>query len=240
MNILAIGNSFSQDATRYLHNIARSDGFDLKVTNLYIGGCTLEMHFRNMLSEKEVYELQFNGECTGFHVSLKEALLNRNWDYITIQQASSFSFHYDTYQPYIDEVCVYIRKLCPKAKILIHQTWAYEENSQSLSNVNYFRHQDMFKDIEKAYKKVANEVNAEFIIKSGELMQKLLESGIPSVHRDGFHLSFGAGRYAAGLLWYALLSKNDVIDNTFRDFDEEVTEAEIKIIKKCVKAIVNS
>ena len=99
MNILAIGNSFSQDATRYLHRIARSDGFDLKVTNLYIGGCSLERHFRNMLSEDKAYGLESNGEITGFFVSLKEALLNRNWDYITIQQASHFSPDYNTYHP---------------------------------------------------------------------------------------------------------------------------------------------
>ena len=41
MKVLAIGNSFSQDATRYLHQIAKANQFDLKVVNLYIGGCSL-------------------------------------------------------------------------------------------------------------------------------------------------------------------------------------------------------
>ena len=36
MNILSIGNSFSQDATRYLQNIAESAGESLYVRNLYI------------------------------------------------------------------------------------------------------------------------------------------------------------------------------------------------------------
>ncbi len=44
MNILAIGNSFSQDATRYLYDIALSDNVNIKVVNLYIGGCSLELH----------------------------------------------------------------------------------------------------------------------------------------------------------------------------------------------------
>jgi len=34
MNILSIGNSFSQDAQRYLHQIARADKTDLKCVNL--------------------------------------------------------------------------------------------------------------------------------------------------------------------------------------------------------------
>ena len=38
MNILTIGNSFSDDATRYLHQIARKDGVDLQVANVSIGG----------------------------------------------------------------------------------------------------------------------------------------------------------------------------------------------------------
>ena len=29
MNLLAIGNSFSEDATRYLHGVALADGEDL-------------------------------------------------------------------------------------------------------------------------------------------------------------------------------------------------------------------
>ena len=58
MHVLAIGNSFSMDAARYLHAIARADGEKLEIANLYIGGCSLERHFRNMLTDEERYELQ--------------------------------------------------------------------------------------------------------------------------------------------------------------------------------------
>ena len=33
-----------------------------------------------------------NGEMTGFKVSLKEALLNREWDIITVQQVSKVDY----------------------------------------------------------------------------------------------------------------------------------------------------
>lgn len=238
MNILAIGNSFSQDATRYIHRIARSDDFNLNVTNLYIGGCPIDRHFRNMISGCRDYELEYNGELTYFNVSLEEALLNREWDYITIQQASHRSYDYDSYQPYLNEVCDYIRELCPKAKLVIHQTWAYENESTRLKDTGYACHEEMFADIEKAYNKAAEDVNAEFIIPSGKLMEMLLENGIEKVHRDTFHLRRGLSRYAVGLLWYSLLSGNDISENTFCDFDEEVTPEEIAIAKKCVKELV--
>lgn len=44
LKILAIGNSFSEDATRYLHQLANAAGIDTKIVNLYIGGCPLERH----------------------------------------------------------------------------------------------------------------------------------------------------------------------------------------------------
>lgn len=235
MNVLSIGNSFSQDAHRYINKIAKADGVELNVFNLYIGGCSLERHYRNMLSENREYTLEMNGEDTGFNVSLKEGVLNRNWDVITIQQVSSGSVCYDKYQPYLNKIVEYIRTCCPKAIIAIHQTWAYEENSQKLNGeMGYAHHSEMFEDVKNSYKKAFDDVNANKLIPSGEVLQKLIANGVEKVHRDGSHLSYGIGRYATGLLWYRLLTGNDVTNNSFCDFDEEISQEEIKIIKKCV------
>ena len=54
------------------------------------------------------------------------------------------------------------------------------------------------------------------------------------VHRDTFHAGLGLGRYALGLLWYTALTGKNVKNNTFSDFDEPVSQAEIEIAKKCV------
>ena len=95
----------------------------------------------------------------------------------------------------------------------------------------------MFKDIEAAYKKAAKVVSADIIIPSGELFQMLIKEGITHIHRDTFHASYGIGRYALGLLWYRSLTRNSVISNTFADFDEEIEQDNIEIIKKCVENI---
>ena len=238
MNIVSIGNSFSEDAQRYLHRIAKADNVVLNTYNVSIGGCPLSRHYRNMLSDKKDYYLDFNGQSTGFFVTLKEGLLNRNWDVVTIQQVSHEAPFYDTYQPYLEKLVEYIRLCVPKAKIAIQQTWAYEEGSKRLTEeLGYTKQIDMFNDIKESYKKAAQSVNADFIIPSGELLQKLLANGIEKVHRDTFHASLGVGRYAIGLLWYALITGNSVKDNTFSDFDVEVTKEEIEIAKKCVMEI---
>jgi len=239
MNVLSIGNSFSQDAQRYLHRIAKADSFTLNTFNLYIGGCPLSLHYRNMINEERAYMLEMNGESTGFKVSLKEALLNCDWDVVTVQQVSSKSPYYETYQPYLDKIVEYARLCVPKAKIAIHQTWAYEQDSHRLHvELGYNNHLDMFKDIEASYKKAAEEINADFVIPSGEVFQKLIASGIEKVHRDTFHASLGLGRYALGLLWYSVLSGNDVKNNTFCDFDEAISKEDIKIAKQCVAEII--
>ena len=238
MNVLSIGNSFSQDAQRYLHGIAKADGFELNTFNINIGGSSLSLHYRNMISESATYMLEMNGEITGFKVSLKEALLSRDWDVVTIQQASSKSPYYETYQPYLTKIVEYVRLCVPKAKIAIHQTWAYEQDSHRLNvELGYSNHTDMFKDIERAYEKAAKAVDADFVIPSGEVFQKLIASGIEKVHRDTFHASYGIGRYALGLIWYVILTGNDIKSNMFCDFDEEISKAEIEIAKKCVAEI---
>ncbi len=239
MNILSIGNSFSQDAQRYLHSIAKADGVELNTFNLFIGGCSLSRHYRNMLSEQEVYTLEMNGESTGFKVSLKEALLNRDWDIITIQQVSNESPYYDTYQPYLNSLADYIKTCVPKAVIAVHQTWAYEQDSYRLNTeLGYSNHTDMFNDIKKSYNKAADEINADFIIPSGEVFQQLIAAGIEKLHRDTFHASPGLGRYALGLLWYAVITGNNIKNNTFVSTDEEVTPSQIEIAKKCVEEVL--
>ena len=240
MKILSIGNSFSQDATRYLHQIARASGYDLTVANLYIGGCPLHKHYVNMLADAKAYCLEFNGYPTDFMVSISEALLSREWDYVTVQQVSGKSVDYSTYQPYLDELCKYIRKCAPKAKLVVHQTWFYEKDSKRLvDEMGYSTPDEMLADIVKSYNRAAADIKADVVIPSGELMMMLSNCGIEKIHRDTFHACYGISRYAIGLLWYAVLTGNSIADNTFCDFDEDVSPEYIKIAKQCVEKIVS-
>ena len=61
MKVLAIGNSFSNDAMRYLHGIAKADGVDMKTVNLFIGGCPLSRHYANIHNDAADYDFEFNG-----------------------------------------------------------------------------------------------------------------------------------------------------------------------------------
>lgn len=232
---LSIGNSFSQDATRYLHQIAAADGTELTCVNLYIGGCPLERHYKNMQENLSEYGLEINGTQTGEHISISSALQIADWDFVTMQQVSHQSPDYATYQPYLKELSEYVHKLAPNAKQIIHQTWAYEENSDRLNKeLGFAHHQDMFEKLKFAYEQAAESIGAAGIIESGALFEKLLKNGIEKIHRDTFHATFGLGRYALGLLWYHYLTGSSVLGNTFTDLYEPATESEFAIVKQAV------
>ena len=231
IQVLSIGNSFSQDAHRYLHDLARSEGVDLETVNLYIGGCSLESHFRNIKGNKRVYSLEVNGHSAGgFMVTIKEALLARNWDYITLQQVSGGSCCEESFQPYLKELAVYVKEYCPKAKILIHQTWGYESGSAMLHKLNrgYETYEDMFADTKRCYAKAASDIQADGIIPSGQAFSYVLQH-VERIHRDTFHASLGLGRFVLALVWYRTLTGNDIRNVSFNVFDEEVTEQEYKL-----------
>lgn len=230
IHVLSIGNSYSQDAQRYLHDLARSEGVPMETVNLYIGGCPLERHFRNLVGDREEYTLQVNGHVAeGFMIGITEALTARAWDVVTLQQASPQSYVEDSYYPYINELADYVRSVCPKAKILIHQTWGYEDGSERIHNQGFETYDEMFAAIRPCYDKAADVIGADGILPGGLAFQYALRHGVEKIHRDTFHASYGLGRFILGLVWYGMITGNDISKVNYHDFDEDVSEEEYQI-----------
>ena len=210
MKILCIGNSFSQDSTALLQLLTDK----ITVRNLYIGGCSLDMHVANIRNDAAKYELQENGEkMQNALVSIKEALLGDKWDYITVQQVSGRSGVYDSFYPYLDELLAYVRKYSD-AEIVLHETWSYETGSGHPDFGTYNSDREkMAQSIKETYEKVSVKENLR-IIRVGEAVQKLREkpsfdykNGGLSLNRDGFHLSLSYGRLLAAAVWCKFFTK---------------------------------
>ena len=237
MNILSIGNSFSGDAHRYLHALAKHNGVNLRTVNLFIGGCSLQTHYWNMLDDRADYGYVFNGESTGLKVSIREALRSDSWNYITLQQVSNQSPRSESFFPYIEELAAYVRKYCPHTKILLHETWAYAEGSERLTQaMGFATAADMLSSIRDSYKKAAEVIGAHGIIPAGEAMLAAEEAGL-SMHRDGSHASLGAGRYLLGLTWLKYLTGCDVSADTYNNFDVPVTDEERAIVTRVANEV---
>lgn len=248
MNVLSIGNSFSMDAHRWLHDIACAGGVELQAVNLYIGGCSLATHLENWAADQTAYEYFRNGQYVK-RSSIKAALTEGNWDVVTLQQASHFSGEYATYQPYLSELAAVIREYCPDATLYIHQTWAYEIDAAHEGFARYGRSQErMYEALTDAYRQAAEAVGAA-TLPVGEVIQTLRRrvaafdyaNGGLSLCKDGFHLTETYGRYAAALTWYGVLTEKDVRENTFAPLAEgmPVEAAVLDSIRKTVYDVIN-
>lgn len=247
LRILAIGNSFSEDATRFLHPILDAAGVENKIVNLYIGGCPLERHWHNIEENSAEYEYQPDGEKTDHLVSIDEVLDGMDFDIISTQQASGDSGWENTYEPFLELMLEHLKARKPNAKYFLHQTWAYETGSLHPHFMRYHRdQQEMFERLRKAYGDAASR-HGLTLIPTGELVQKLRASGMfdpdkRCICRDGFHLSYLYGRYAAALLWAKCMAGIDVLSNAFvPEFEGEIADAAVLDgIKQQVQAVWES
>ena len=120
IKVLAIGHSYSNNATKYLARIADSTDGDTTIfaANLYFPGCSIEKHNENINQwnvyfdnygfdkAKELYYsdqvgakyywLQVGDKQVGIK-SLYEAIRYDDWDYITIQQTPDGCDNFDTF-----------------------------------------------------------------------------------------------------------------------------------------------
>lgn len=211
IKLLSIGNSFSCNSHFYLHKILESAGVVNLCYNLYIGGCSLEMHYNNSKTTEKPYIFYTNAitERGGdVMASLLGGLTRDKYDIITLQQASHFSGQKETYEPYLTEIINLVKKYQPQAKIYFYETWAYEIDSKH--PCYHFYNNDQI----TMYKGILEAINSNVIkhnlpvIKAGELIQECRkeepfnykDGGKTLNKEDGFHLN-KEGSYLIGLLW---------------------------------------
>ncbi len=137
VRVLMIGNSFSISCLTYLPKVAADCGANLDLCSLYIGGCPLERHVRNLRrelaeetrGEKGAYlcgRVKRNGpRMTVKDAKLTDTLKAAKWDVVTIQQASDKSWRPESYEPWGDELVAAIRRFAPQARIVVQETWSY-------------------------------------------------------------------------------------------------------------------
>lgn len=222
IRILAIGNSFSDDARTFVHEIAAASGIDIVIGNLYIGGCSLERHWANAEQDAPEYDYSKTG-CENRPASIREALQEEKWDFVTLQQASHFSGKYETYQPYLNNLSAYVKRYAPQAEQLIHQTWAYETDSNHSAFPDYRRDQNyMYECLKAAYDKAAADIGGARIIPCGDAFQIARKhplfdyvNGGQSLNRDGFHASWDKGRCLLGYVWVETVTGQSMVGNSF-------------------------
>lgn len=241
IRILAIGNSFSDDAMEYLYQILQNAGFtSIKLGNLYIPSCTLETHAKHIESSTGAYTYRINTSGVWQNIdnfSSVEAIKSDEWDYISMQQASGSSGMADRYEPHLTTLVQKVSEYCQGAELMWHMTWAYQSNSTHSEFGNYNNDQmTMYNAILNAVKtKVQAKPEFKFVIPCGTAIQNLRTSLYgDNLTRDGYHLEYSAGRYTAALMWAKQITGCDIDAISWKPEGFIYTKAKIDAIKEAV------
>ena len=244
VRILAIGNSFSQDAVeQYLHELAEAEGISTIIGNMFIGGCSLERHVKNARENAPAYAYRKIGtdgkKQEKGKMSLETVLADEDWDYVSLQQASPFSGMYETYEASLPELIEYVKARLPKkTKLMLHQTCAYASTSKHSGFKNYNCNQlTMYQAIADAVKKAAKVNRIKIVIPSGTAIQNARTSFIGDhLNRDGYHLDVKVGRYTAACTWFERIFKHNVVGNPYAP--EGLDEARKAVAQQAAHAAV--
>lgn len=208
LRVLAIGNSFTDNATLYIPEILSTlaTGDDVFFAKTVLGNSTLQQHWENYQSGAEVYGMSY--ACGGAwqpmgNRSLEYAMDFADWDVVVVQQVSWLAGVSASYYPWLENIADCLRVKDPDIVIGWQMTWAYAPYS---SHAEFYRYGNkynrMLEDIAEATD--AARGVADFVIPSGLMIDRLRGCAADSriYAPDGFHLSDGVACYALSGLWH--------------------------------------
>ena len=242
IKVLAIGNSFSEDAVEeHLSSLAQAEGLTVVIGNMYIGGCSLERHVNNLRGNLKKYRYRKfdpKGNKTEIkNYTLDQVLAEEGWDYISVQQASPLSGKPESYNPWLPELVEFIKARQPQAELMFHATWAYAPHSTHKAFPNYENDQlKMYNAIIAAVYQEVPKVGIRLIIPSGTAIQNARTVLGDDLTRDGYHLSRPLGRYIAACTWLEAVLGVNPVGNTY--CPEGLTSEQIKFAQKAAHKAV--
>ena len=246
IRVLCIGNSFSWDAVEQeLVPLCDAKDIEVEIHNLYYGGCSLAQHADFLMRETAAYSHRIcsnpspslhgrDGE--GFRlikdtISLRQALRDGKYDYISLQQASHDSGIRASYEPWLSLLLDTVRAYQPEAQICWMQTWAYSRDAKHPAYPRYHSdQQEMWDSIVSCSNYVLDIMEKQLssfqgggggrplLIPCGTAIQLARQTKLgDTLCRDGYHLNYIYGRYTAACVWYEILTGKDVRHNRYKN-----------------------
>lgn len=246
IKVLAIGNSFSEDALEnYLYELADSKNIPIVIGNLYIGGSSLEQHVINANNDAANYsyrKIENGVKTTTGETSIEQGILDEDWDYISLQQVSGLSGQFETYEANLPVLLDYVKERAtnPQVQYILHQTWAYAQSSTHNDFPNYDSDQvTMYNAVVDAVRQASETYDIDIVVPSGTAIQNGRNTLIgDNFTRDGYHLDLAIGRYTAASTWFEVLTGMSVIGNTFAP--ASLNETEVAIAQHAAHAAVEN
>ena len=207
LKILTIGNSYSDDETEYVYNVAKSLGFEnVQVANLRANSCSLATHLANAKNDTGYYMFRYWGNgadrwtdygswSSNGTYKISTAVAQGDWDYIIFQQVSTSSYDAASYDD-LNELIAIVEEINPTAKLGWHMTWSDKFTSSE---------DTMYNGIVNAVQtKIVTNDKIDVIIPVGTTIQNARTTTVFDPvelmrNASNKHLNYGLGRYAAAL-----------------------------------------
>lgn len=209
LKVLAIGNSFTDNATLYIPEILSTlaAGEDVFFAKTVLGNSTLQQHWENYQSGAEVYNFSYVADgkwCSAGNRSLEYTIDFADWDVVVVQQVSWLAGIASTYNPWLGKLSECLHGKYSDISIGWQMTWAYAPYS---SHAEYYRYSSdygrMLEDITAATDAAGEAVD--FVIPSGIMIDRLrIHTDDSRIYAaDEFHLREGYACFALSGLWHA-------------------------------------
>lgn len=253
LKILFVGNSFAVDTTEHAANVALSMGVkQIKIGTLYVGGCSIDMHYEHAMEDAGVYTYYVNegegwSETPDYKIS--DAVRSDAWDWIAIQHGTRGKSRYTSVECYekLNPLIDYLKALAPSAKIAFNLTWLGESTRQHHEILSYGGNMALMREkLEEVTKEViVGNPRIDLLIPTGTAIENARTSRIGLLTRDCYHLSVDKGRYIAALTLVSTLSGLDAGEVTWvpQNVDEYAKQVAIESVlhaQACPLAITKS
>ena len=224
LKVLSVGNSFARNATKVLYQIAQKEGVEeIVLGNLHIGGCPISRHYE--LSQSGAAEYAYYKNTTGTwektdNVAMKTALLDEDWDYITITSTPGQEGDPKFYEGCLDGLIAYLRanKTNPDAQIGYHMTWAFPNGSPSSAmRLHNNSRTVMFNAItDTTQNHIMKKYDVDFLLASGTAVENARSvMGQVFTKDDGYHMNT-PGEYVTGYMYFAAITGKPLTELKFK------------------------
>lgn len=241
-SVLFIGNSNCSYFTDELVELAKAAGIDLVVANLYVSGCSVKQHVEMMEYGQAYtkYTVRENGQeiVTENETSLAEALAERQWDAISLQQhydpinAANINIAKHETNKYAKQIYDFVKERQPGALLFWQQMWAFQlgypgkpEAHEDKQIRTVEKQQAIHEVIQRNARQVCHENktyrvpvgDAWQLARADEMFGPTLSNKDTSGNTDYIHDGeVGGGQYLNACVWFEMLLQQSCIGNTFR------------------------
>ena len=202
LRLLSIGNSYSADQQRYVHQMAEAAGLDVTVGIAYFGSCSFNQHLSFYRNGEAPYRYIENGHRVALDTDLMFAINRHDWDFVTFQRGTEKKNYIFPNEPYLLELTKIVRELLPRAQFVYNESWVDAEGSvrpiflDGYGGSREYQWEKMVEGVEDA----RTTCGIRYITPCGRAMQLAYETFGPRMHRDRFHSS-ELGRYLHACVW---------------------------------------